>query len=50
VCFGANGEGTLEVSLQEGNVLKPSTLLRCCAARLLPYVDSYSFSFRSCLD
>jgi hypothetical protein len=45
MCFGANGEGTLEVSLQGDNALKPSSLLRRYSARLLFCVDSCSFSF-----
>jgi hypothetical protein len=42
VCFGATGEGTLKVSLQGGNAMLPSFLIRRYVARLLFCVTSYS--------
>ena len=50
MCFDANGEGTLEVSLQGDNALKPSSLLCRYATQLLSCVDSHSFSFSYVLD
>jgi hypothetical protein len=50
VCFGASGEGTLEVSFQGGNAQIPSSLLHHYATRLLSYVDSLSFCFSYTLD
>jgi hypothetical protein len=48
--FGASGVEVLEVSLQGGNVFKPSSFLRCYATRLLSCVDIHSFSFNYALN
>jgi hypothetical protein len=50
VCFGANSEGTLEVSLQGGNTRLPSSLITSLCTRLLSCVDSRSFSFSYALN